>query len=31
VSINDANIIASSPASNGMLHIIDVVLLPPED
>lgn len=30
VSINDANIIASAPASNGMLHIIDVVLLPPE-
>ena len=31
VSINDANIIASSLASNGMLHIIDAVLLPPED
>lgn len=31
VSINDAIIIASAPASNGMLHIIDVVLLPPED
>lgn len=30
VSINDANITASIPASNGMLHIIDVVLLPPE-
>jgi uncharacterized surface protein with fasciclin (FAS1) repeats len=30
VSINDANIIASIPAENGMLHIIDVVLLPPE-
>jgi len=30
VSINDANITASVPAENGMLHIIDVVLLPPE-
>ena len=30
VSINDANITASVPASNGMLHIIDAVLLPPE-
>lgn len=29
VRINDANIIASIPASNGMLHIIDAVLLPP--
>lgn len=31
VMINDATIIASSPASNGMLHIIDKVLLPPEE
>jgi len=30
VSINDANIIASAPASNGMLHIIDAVLHPPK-
>lgn len=30
VSINGANIIASIPASNGMLHVIDAVLLPPE-
>lgn len=30
VSINGANIIASIPASNGMLHVIDTVLLPPE-
>jgi len=30
ISINDANITASVPASNGMLHIIDAVLLPPE-
>ncbi len=30
VSINDANITASIPAENGMLHIIDAVLLPPE-
>jgi uncharacterized surface protein with fasciclin (FAS1) repeats len=30
LSINDAKIIASAPASNGMLHIIDTVLIPPE-
>jgi uncharacterized surface protein with fasciclin (FAS1) repeats len=30
VSINDANVTASAPASNGMLHIVDAVLLPPE-
>ncbi|HSN82554.1 MAG TPA: fasciclin domain-containing protein [Polyangiales bacterium] len=30
VMINDATIIASVPASNGMLHIVDTVLLPPE-
>lgn len=30
VSINDANITASIPAENGMLHIVDAVLLPPE-
>ncbi|MCB9918367.1 MAG: fasciclin domain-containing protein [Planctomycetes bacterium] len=29
VTIGGANILASSPASNGMLHIIDKVLLPP--
>jgi len=29
VSINDANIIASIPASNGIVHVIDSVLLPP--
>ncbi len=29
VSINDANIIASIPASNGIVHVIDGVLLPP--
>ncbi len=29
VSINDAQIIASIPASNGIVHVIDVVLLPP--
>jgi uncharacterized surface protein with fasciclin (FAS1) repeats len=28
-SINDANIIASIPASNGIIHVIDGVLLPP--
>lgn len=30
-SINGANIVASVKASNGMLHIIDAVLLPPEE
>lgn len=29
LSINDATVIASIPATNGMLHIIDAVLLPP--
>ncbi len=29
VTINDANIVASIPASNGIVHVIDVVLLPP--
>jgi uncharacterized surface protein with fasciclin (FAS1) repeats len=27
--VNDANIIASIPASNGIIHVIDAVLLPP--
>jgi len=31
VKINDATIIASVPASNGIVHVIDVVLLPPEE
>jgi uncharacterized surface protein with fasciclin (FAS1) repeats len=30
VSINDAKILAQIPAENGMLYIIDTVLLPPE-
>lgn len=30
VQINGANIIASVPASNGIVHVIDAVLLPPE-
>ena len=29
VKINGANIIASIPASNGIVHVIDAVLLPP--
>ena len=29
VKINDANIIASIPVSNGIIHVIDAVLLPP--
>jgi uncharacterized surface protein with fasciclin (FAS1) repeats len=31
IAINDANIIASIPASNGVVHVIDAVLLPPAD
>lgn len=30
ISINDAEVISSIPASNGMLHVIDTVLLPPD-
>ncbi len=29
VTINGANILASIPVSNGMVHVIDAVLLPP--
>lgn len=29
IKINDANVIASVPASNGMVYVIDAVLLPP--
>jgi uncharacterized surface protein with fasciclin (FAS1) repeats len=29
IKINDANVIASIPASNGIVHVIDGVLLPP--
>jgi uncharacterized surface protein with fasciclin (FAS1) repeats len=29
VMVNDANIVASVPASNGIVHIVDAVLLPP--
>lgn len=29
VSINGAHIVASIPASNGIIHVIDAVLLPP--
>jgi uncharacterized surface protein with fasciclin (FAS1) repeats len=28
IAINDANVVASLPASNGMVHVIDAVLLP---
>jgi uncharacterized surface protein with fasciclin (FAS1) repeats len=28
VTINGANILASLPASNGVIHVIDAVLLP---
>lgn len=27
--VNDANVVASIPASNGIVHVIDAVLLPP--
>ncbi len=30
ITVNGANIIATVPASNGVIHIIDQVLLPPE-
>ncbi len=30
VTVNGANIIATIPASNGVVHVIDKVLLPPE-
>jgi uncharacterized surface protein with fasciclin (FAS1) repeats len=29
ITVNGANIIASVPASNGIIHVIDTVLLPP--
>ncbi len=29
LSINDAHIVATIPASNGIVHVIDAVLLPP--
>ena len=31
LSLNDAKIIARVPAENGMLYIVDTVLLPPEE
>jgi uncharacterized surface protein with fasciclin (FAS1) repeats len=31
VKVNDANVIASIRASNGIVHVIDAVLLPPVD
>ena len=30
IKINGANLVASVPASNGIVHVIDAVLLPPE-
>ena len=29
ITVNDANVIATIPASNGVIHVIDGVLLPP--
>ena len=31
LSLNDAKIIARIPAENGMVYVIDTVLLPPEE
>lgn len=30
ITINDANLIASVRASNGIVHVIDTVLIPPK-
>ena len=30
ITVNGANIVASIPASNGVIHVIDAVLLPPQ-
>lgn len=30
ISINDANVVASIRASNGIVHVVDAVLLPPK-
>jgi uncharacterized surface protein with fasciclin (FAS1) repeats len=30
VTVNGANILASVPCSNGIIHVVDAVLLPPE-
>ena len=29
IKVNGANIIASIPATNGIIHVVDAVLLPP--
>jgi uncharacterized surface protein with fasciclin (FAS1) repeats len=29
VTVNGANILASIPCSNGIIHVVDAVLLPP--
>jgi uncharacterized surface protein with fasciclin (FAS1) repeats len=31
IEVNDAKIIASIPASNGIVHVVDAVLLPPAE
>ena len=31
LSVNDAKILATIPASNGIVHVVDTVLLPPEN
>jgi uncharacterized surface protein with fasciclin (FAS1) repeats len=31
VTVNDATIVASIPASNGIVHVVDAVLLPPNE
>lgn len=30
ITVNGANIVASIPASNGIIHVVDAVLLPPK-
>jgi uncharacterized surface protein with fasciclin (FAS1) repeats len=30
VSVNGANVVASIPASNGIVHVVDAVMLPPQ-
>ena len=31
IMANDANVVASVKASNGVIHVIDAVLLPPAE
>lgn len=31
ITINGANVVASIPATNGIIHVVDAVLLPPQE